>query len=58
MFNCKLPDGHTNINSADQEPEVSDDGGMHFRTVKGSKLEFMQHTTGKVLVTVCIANKG
>ena len=58
MFNCKLPDGHTNVSSANQEPEVSDDGGMHFRTAKGGKMEFVQHSTGKVLVTICIANKG
>ena len=58
MFNRKLPDGHANVNSVDQEPEAGDDGGMHFRTAKGGKLEFVQHTTGKVLATICIADEG
>ena len=58
MFNRKLSDGHANASSADQEPEVDDDGGMHFRTAKGGKMEFVHHATGKVLATVSIATEG
>ena len=54
----ELSDGHANASSTDQELEVDDDGGMHFRTAKGGKMEFVHHATGKVLATVSIATEG
>ena len=58
MFNHKPSDGHANVSSTDQEPEVNDDGGMRVRTAKGSEMEFVHHSTGKLLATVCIATGG
>ena len=58
MFNRKLQDGHANVNTADIEDRDDDDGGMHFCTASGSKIEFVQNTTGTVLATMEIAAAG
>ena len=43
----ELSDGHANASSTDQEPEVDDDRGMHFRTAKGGKMQFRAPRDGE-----------
>jgi hypothetical protein len=58
MFNRKLPDGNANVNTVNVEDLRDDDGGMHFRTAEGGKVEFVQNTKGTVLATIVIAADG
>ena len=58
MFNRKLPDGQANVNTVNVEDGNDDDGGMHFCTAEGGKVEFVQNATGAVLATVVLAADG